>query len=62
MICHDHEWRGCGSADVDVWQSSNPLDPIKLKAAGVVWFNNSLVTFLLTTSSTRDVLDQQLYL
>ena len=29
MICHDHEQRGCGSADMDVWQSSDPLDPIK---------------------------------
>ena len=62
MICRNHEQRECGSADMDVWQASDPLDPIKLKAAGVIWFNNSLVTFLLTTSSTRDVLDQQPYL
>ena len=35
-MCRDHEWRVCGFADVDVRQSSDLPDPIKLKAAGVV--------------------------
>ena len=37
-------------ADVVVWRSSNPLDPIKPKGVGVVWLNNSLVTSLLAFS------------
>ena len=44
MICHDREWRECGSADVEVWRLSDLLDPIKPKGVGVVWLNNSLVT------------------
>ena len=32
-----------GFAGIEVWRSSDPLDPIKPKAAGVVWVNNSLV-------------------
>ena len=35
MICCDCEWRGCGSADVDVWRLSDLGDPIKLKAVSV---------------------------
>ena len=37
-------------ADIEVWWSSDPLDPIKPKSVGVVWFNNSLVTSLLASS------------
>ena len=36
-------------ADVVVWRLSDPLDPIKPKGVGVVWFNNSLVTFTPTS-------------
>ena len=43
MICRDHERGLCGFADIEVWQSSDPLDPIKPKGVGVVWLNNSLV-------------------
>ena len=43
-MCHDCEWRGCGSADVDVQWSSDSLNPIKLKVVGVICPNNSLVT------------------
>ena len=39
----------CGFADIEVWWLFNPLDPIKLKGVGVVWLNNSLVTFTLTS-------------
>ena len=46
----DHERGLCGFADVEVWRSSDPLDPIKLKDVGVVWLNNSLVTSLSTPS------------
>ena len=53
----DHERGLCGSADVDVWQSSDSLDPIKPKAVGVIWLNSSLVTFPSTSSSTCNVLD-----
>ena len=42
-MCHDRERRKCGSADMIVWQMSGSLDPIKPKAAGVVWINNSFV-------------------
>ena len=31
-------------ADVEVWRSSDPLDPIKPKGIRVVWLNNLLVT------------------
>ena len=44
MICRDREQKECGSADVEVWRSSDPLDPIKLKGVGVVRLNSSLVT------------------
>ena len=37
-------------ADVVVWRSSDPLDPINPKGVGVVWLNNSLVTSLLAFS------------
>ena len=47
MICRDRERRECGSADVEVWQSSDLLDPIKPKGVGVVWLNNSLVIYQL---------------
>ena len=46
MICRDHERGLCGFAVVEVWWSSDPLDPIKPKGVGVVWLNNSLVTLL----------------
>ena len=36
--------------DVVVWRLSDPLDPIKPKGVGVIWFNNSLVTSLLASS------------
>ena len=49
MMCRDREQRVCGFADVDVWQSSDLLDPIKPKAVGVVCPNNSLVIILLST-------------
>ena len=49
MMCHDCEWRVCGFADVDVWQSVDLPDPIKPKAVGVVWLINSLVTLPPTT-------------
>ena len=64
MICCDCEQGLCGSADVDVWQSSDSLDPIKPKAVGVVWLNNSLATFPSTSSSssTRNVFGQQPHL
>ena len=35
-MCRDYEWGLCGSADVDVWQSSDLLDPIKPKVVGAV--------------------------
>ena len=35
-----------GFADVEVWRLPGPLDPIKPKATGVVWTDNSLVAFL----------------
>ena len=31
-------------ADIEVWRSSDPLDPIKPKGVEVVWLNNSFVT------------------
>ena len=43
-MCRDRERRECGSAEVEVWRSSDPLGPIKLKGVGVVWLNNLLVT------------------
>ena len=43
MIRRDHERRVCGHADMNVWWSSNLLDPIKLKAVGVVQLNNRLL-------------------
>ena len=49
-MCHDHERGLCGFADVEVWRSSNPLDPIKPKGVGVVWLNNSLVISSPTSS------------
>ena len=49
-MCRDRERRLRGLADVEVWQPSDPLDPIKPKDIGVVLFNNSLVTFLSTSS------------
>ena len=36
MICRDYEQGLGGFADVDMWQSSNSLDPIKPKVVGVV--------------------------
>ena len=50
MICRDREWGLCGFADMDVWRTSDPLDPIKPKDVGVVWLNNSLVTLPPTSS------------
>ena len=44
MICCDCERGVCGFADVEVWRSSDPLDPIKPEGVGVVWFNNLFVT------------------
>ena len=44
MICRDHERGLCGFADVEVWRSFDPLDPIKPRDVGVVWLSNSLVT------------------
>ena len=43
-MCHDRERRLCGFAVVNVWRTSDVLDPIKPKAVEVVWLNNSLVT------------------
>ena len=43
VICCDHEWGLCGFAGIEAWWPSDPLDPIKPKAAGVVWVNSSLV-------------------
>ena len=48
-MCHNHEWRIYGFADVDVWQSSNLPDPIKPKAVRVIWLISLLVTFLPTS-------------
>ena len=50
-MCRDHERGFCGFADVDVWRSSDPLDPIKPKGVGVVWLNNSLVSSSPTSST-----------
>ena len=36
MICCDYERGLCGSADVDVWQLSDFLDPIKPKVVRVI--------------------------
>ena len=36
MMCRDREQRECGSADVEVWRSSDLLDPIKPKAVDAV--------------------------
>ena len=35
-MCHDHEWKGCGFAEVVVWRMSDAPGPIKPKATGVV--------------------------
>ena len=43
-MCCNHEQRESGSADMGVWRSCDPLDPIKLKAFGVIWLNSSLVS------------------
>ena len=56
-MCRDHEWRGCGSADVNVWQLSNLLDPIKPKVVGVICLNNSLITSLSCTPFSCYVFD-----
>ena len=48
-MCRDHEWGYVGFADIEVWRSSDPLDPIKPKGIGVVWLNNLLVTFTPTS-------------
>ena len=48
-MCHNHEREGCGSADVDTWQLSNSLDPIKPRAVRVIYPNNSLIILLLST-------------
>ena len=61
MICHDYEQRVCGSADMDVWWSSDPLDPIKPRVVRVIWLNNLLVIFFSTFLFTRNVFSQQLY-
>ena len=50
MICRDREQRECGSADVEVWRSSDLLDPIKPKVAEVILLNNLLVTSLPASS------------
>ena len=61
MINRDCKRGSCGSADVDVWQSSDLLGPIKPRAVGIVWLNSSLITFSSYSSSTCNVLDQQLH-
>ena len=45
-MCRDRGRKGCGFADVVAWRMSDASGPIKPKDVGVVWFNNSLVTFL----------------